>query len=328
MRKCLVPALLCLLLLGGCTGAPRAKEPEHVFRYAENQPADYPTTLGAYRFAELVEERSGGRIKIFVYPDAELGDERSVIEQMQYGGIDFGRVNLSPLSEYDQRLFVLQLPYLYRDGAHMWRVLDGEIGKQYLSQLSDIGVVGLAWVDAGARNFYTKDAPIRSLKDMRGLSIRVQENAMMERLVELLGAEPVQMRYSEVLPALQTGKIDGAENNFPSYKSMDHYLVAQYMVEDEHSRIPEAIIASQAAMRRLSEADRLLVEAAAHEAAAYQRELWRQYEQDMRNFVLANGCEVYPMTTAEKEAFMTVTETLYQEFAADELDTIARIQAI
>lgn len=324
-----VVAVCCLLALcGGCAAGPSEMVPEHIFRYAENQAGDFPTTLAAYYFAEQVAERSGGRIRIYVYPDAQLGDERSIIEQMQYGGIDFGRVNLSPLSEYDPRLFVLQLPYLYDDRAHMWRVLESEIGDVFLEGLSEIGIVGLAWVDAGARSFYTRTKPVHTLEDMQGLRIRVQENTMMERLVELLGASPVQMRYDEVLPGLQTGKIDGAENNYPSYQSTGHSLLAPYFFEDEHSRIPELIVASEAAMARLDDADRALVLQAAQDASVYQRELFREYETRTREEVIAAGCEVHTITAEERQALIALTAPMAEEFAQGAEDILRAIAAL
>lgn len=327
-RLLLLLVILCACVLGGCAAKPSERVPDFAFRYAENQASDYPTTLAAFYFADRVAELSEGRIRIYVYPDAALGDERSVIEQMQYGGIDFSRVNLSPLSEYDNRLFTLQLPYLYQDNAHMWRVLEGEIGDMFLEGLSEINITGLAWVDAGARSFYIQDREVRTLEDMQGLRIRVQENSMMERLIEMLGAEPIKMRYDEVLAALQTGKIDGAENNLPSYCSTGHYLVATYMLEDEHSRIPEVIIASRAAMEKLSEADRQLVEAAAQEASIYQRELWREYEEKTRKVALDSGCVIHSISEEEKARFQDITTRMYEEFAAGDMDVIAAIQAM
>lgn len=325
MKRAVIALLLAALLCGGCASRREEPQPEFVFRYAENQAEDYPTTMAAYYFAERVYDLSEGRIRIFVYPEEALGDERSIIEQMQYGGIDFGRVNLSPLSEYDKRLFVLQMPYLYQDSAHMWRVLESEIGDAFLIALSDIGLAGLAWVDAGARNFYTQEKPIHTLADMQGLRIRVQENSVMERLVELLGAEPVQMRYSDVLAALQTGKIDGAENNFPSYQSTGHYLVAPFLVEDAHSRIPEVIVACKTTMERMTPSDQALIRAAAQEAAVYQRALWTEYEARTRAEVIESGCAVYTPPQEEREAFMEIAARLIEEFAGGQMDVIKAI---
>lgn len=324
----LLALTLGLLCLSGCAAKQAEEVPEIVFRYAENQTGDYPTTLAAYHFADRVLELSGGRMRVFVYPNASLGDENSVVEQLQVGGIDFSRVSLSLLSEYDSSLTVLQLPYLYEDSDHMWRVLDGEIGAEYLLGLTDIQLIGMAWVDGGVRNFYTSTGPVRTLADMQGLRIRVQENAMMQRLVELLGAVPTQMRYSDVLPALQTGRIDGAENSYPSYESTGHYLVARYVLEDGHTRIPEVMLASQAAMDKLSEADREIIEVAAAEAAEYQRKLWQEYELRTKEQVLAIGCEIYEMTAEEKQAFVDSTAQMAEEFAAEDGEVIAAIAAL
>ena len=146
----------------------KATVPEYVFTYAENQTSDYPTTVAARHFAELVSERTGGRIEIRVYPNAELGDERSTVQQISFGGIDFGRASLSNLADYSPKSVVLQMPYLYKDAHHMWEVLDGDIGREMKASFQGTGLVALTWFDAGARNFYTK-TPVRTLSDMKGL---------------------------------------------------------------------------------------------------------------------------------------------------------------
>lgn len=214
-RLCL---LLCLLLaLCGC-GGPAAEEdvPLLILRYADNQPVDYPTTKAAEYFAQLVEERTQGKICVRLYCNGELGDEMQVFEQIQFGGIDLARFSLGTMSDTCPQFEVLALPFLYDDAEHMWRVLDGPIGEQFLTGARQAGVIGLSWFDAGARSFYTRE-PIHSLDDLKGLTIRVQESALMTRMVELLGARYVQIPYNDVYSALQTAKIDGAENNWPSY---------------------------------------------------------------------------------------------------------------
>ena len=149
-------AVLCLLMLAGCVVRPKEQaqiQPELLLRYAENQPADYPTTQAALAFAEMVSQRTDGRVKILVYSDGELGSEPSVVQQMQFGGIDFSRVSLSELANILPGLSILQLPYLYEDAAQMWRVLDGPIGNEFLLALDAVGLVGLSWFDAGVRSF-------------------------------------------------------------------------------------------------------------------------------------------------------------------------------
>ena len=244
-----VLALAACTALGavGCSKTEEYTGPELILRYAENQPEDYPTTQAALAFADLVAERTEGRVKVVVYSGGELGAEQSVIEQMQYGGIDFARVSLSQLAEYQPALSVLQLPFLYTDAPQMWRVLDGEIGDEFLSGLGAMDLVGLSWFDAGVRSFYTREK-VETLADLAGLTLRVQESDMMSEMILDLGAKPAQVVYSRVYAALHNAEIDGAENNWPSYEAMGHYEVAPYFLKDEHTRVPELQLASEAAM--------------------------------------------------------------------------------
>ena len=191
--------------------------PELILRYAENQPEGYPTTEAAYAFADLVEEKTGGRVQIRVYSNGVLGSEDSVVEQMEYGGIDFSRISVMSLGEFMPELYVLQLPFLYKDSDHMWRVLDGPIGETFLASIQDsIGLTALTWFDAGVRHFYTNE-PVTSLDDLKGLYIRVAESSLMEEIIQDLGAVPVRLAYDDVYSALAKEDIDGAENNWPSY---------------------------------------------------------------------------------------------------------------
>ena len=258
MKRFLSILLVCVLaasLFAGCSqssqtaaapAAPTAAPTEApkaepiVFRLAENQPEDYPTTLGDKEFARLVEERTNGRIKIEVYSGGQLGDEKSIAEQIQFGAIDFARLSLSPLTEHEKSMGVLMLPYLYRDKEHMFKVLEGTVGEKILSNLeAKAGIVGLGWLDAGSRNFYNTEREIKTPADMKGLKIRVQETALMMDLISALGASPVALAYGDVYSAMQTGVIDGAENNWPSFESSKHYEIAKYFTIDEHTRVPE-----------------------------------------------------------------------------------------
>lgn len=299
--------------------------PEYVFFYAENQTADYPTTLGALRFAELVEERTGGRIHILVESEAKLGAESEVLEQIKYGGIAFARISLSQIAEQAPEMNVLQLPYLYKDSEHMWRVLDGEIGEEFLQKASAYGYTGLAWYDAGARSFYSVEKPITCLEDFQGMTIRVQESDMMADMVEALGAKAVKLKYSGVYSALQRQTIDGAENNWPSYEAMHHYEVAPYFTEDEHTRVPEMQICSAYVWEQLSAEDQKIIRECARESAEYERELWRDREEQSRQTAIANGTQVITLTPEEKERFRDAMSNLYEEYCADSTELIQRI---
>lgn len=332
MNKKICFLLLFLLLVctaGACqisaTSGDTGDSLKRVFTYAENHAEDYPTTMGAYRFSELVYERTEGRIEIQVNAAGILGDEKEVIEQLQYGGIDFSRVSLSPLAEFVPALNTLQMPYLYTGQEHMWKVLDGEIGNGFLNSLENSKLVGLSWYDAGARSFYNRVRPINCLEDMNGLNIRVQESSLMADMVEALGANPVQMAFNEVYSQLEMGTIDGAENNWPSYEGMKHYQVARYYTIDEHTRVPELQLCSRSTWESLSAADQELIRACAMESALYQRTLWTERERRSEQLVRAAGCEIIELSETEKERFRKAVWPVYQDVCEENMDIIEAI---
>ena len=279
------------------------KTPEYVFSYADNQTGNYPTVQAARRFADQVNRETDGRIEIRVYPNAELGDEVSAVRQVSYGGIDFCRCSLSNLSDYSEETLVLQLPYLYENRDHMWRVLDGEIGEQVKGSFQGSGMVALSWFDAGVRNFYTTEEAIRCLEDMQGMKIRVQQAELAEDMVEALGAEAVPIVYEAVKDALQTGEIDGAENNWASYEAMQHDEIARYYTVDEHMRVPELMLVSSATWEQLSAEDQATIQRCADAAGLYERELWTARETSAREKCLREGTVEIVLPEREKKRF-------------------------
>lgn len=318
---------LCLAgLLAGCgTEKTEPVTPEFVLTYADNQPAGYPTTQGAERFAQLVQERTGGRVVIQVHSDAEYGTEQEIWEQLAMGGVDFARLSLAIAADDLPKLNVLQLPYLYRDAAHMWRVLDGALGEDFLQEFTRRELVGLSWYDAGARSFYAKQ-PIRSLNDLAGTTVRVQDSQIVLDMMKLLGSQPVTFAYSDVYSAFQTGKIDAAENNWPAYYRMDHYKVAPYYTVDEHSRVPEVQLASGRTWAQLPEEYQSILRQCARESAQYERQLWTEEEARARQSVLAAGCREITLSEEELEAFRTLVQPLYARYCGEELELVEAIQ--
>ena len=303
----------------------KSNSPEYVLLYAENQTADYPTTLGGQKFADLVYERTNGRIKIIVKHDAELGSEAEAINQMKYGGIAFARVSLSQLAERIPSMNVLLMPFLYNDSDHMWRVLEGDIGDRFLLKTDEYDLVGLSWYDAGARNFYSKTKPITCIEDINGMKIRVQESSMMADMVEALGAKPVEVVYSEVYSAFEQGLVDGAENNWPSYESMKHYKVAGYYTIDEHIRVPELQVCSKVIWNKLSEEDRNIIHDCALESSAYERQLWKDREESSRKIAVSNGTQVIELTPEERKKFRDAMANVYEKYCGDYMDVVRRI---
>ena len=323
-------AAIPLLLIGIAVYGyrkPKETEPEFVFSYAENQTEDYPTTLAAQFFAELVEKRTNGRIRIMVHPEAALGTEDEVIKQVQYGGVDFARVSLSQLARTVPEMNVLQMPYLYESSSHMWRVLDGEIGDAFLACVEDSEIVGLSWYDAGTRNFYSSVKPITCVGDMTGMRIRVQESELMQDMVEALGAIALPFDYAEVYSSLERQLCDGAENNWPSYETMRHYEVAPYYSVDEHSRVPEMQICLMHTWSKLSEEDRQVIRECAEESARYQRTLWTQREQEARQKALDNGVQEVLLTQEEKQRFRERMQGVYEQYCSEYMDIIDEITA-
>jgi len=299
-----------------------------LLRLGETHVADYPTTKGNYEFARLVEERTGGRIKIEVYHSSQLGQEKAVIEGVQFGAIDFTRVSISPLSAFAPAFDALQMPYLYRGEEHMWKVLNGSIGEEFLASLEPANFVGLAWYDSGARNFYNSKKEIKSVADLKGMKIRVQESQLMMGLVSALGAVPTPMPFGEVYSALQTGVIDGAENNWPSYFSTSHYEVAKYFTLDGHTRVPEILIASKISMDKLSKEDQEIIKQAAKDSMPYQIKLWKEFEKVSEEKVRAAGSIITELTPEAVVEFQNAMQPMYDALSPELQEVVKKIRDV
>ncbi len=334
MKKTIVTLLVLVTLLGtvfaqGGSEASAAKTVK--LTLSEVHAEGYPTTLADYEFSRLVSEKTNGRIQIEVYSGGTLyGQETGAIEALQIGDLAFSRVSASPVASYVPKINALQMPYLYRDGAHMWKVLDGEIGQGLLAdiQISGSGLVGLAYYDAGSRNFYTKK-PVHTVADMAGLKIRMQNNQMMVRMVELLGANGVTgIGPNDVYSAITQGTIDGAENNWPTYESMGDYEAAPYFLLDGHTRVPEILLASEAVLKTLDPADVEIIKQCAKETQAYEIQKWAEREESSRAKVLAGGATATQPTAAQLAEFQSRMAPLYQEYGKDYMDIITAIQNV
>lgn len=314
-------ALISTSLFTGCSGKNNNTTGGNVtFKLSDNQPEDYVTVKADKEFARIVKEKTNGRIKIEVYPGGQLGDEKSVIEQLQFGGIDAIRVGIGPLTGFNKEIGVLILPYIYRDTNHMFKVLDGPIGDKMFKSLENNKIVGLCWFDSGARNFYNTKKDVKTPDDLKGLKIRVQESPLMMNLVKVLGASPTPMAYGEVYSALQSGVIDGAENNWPSYLTTNQYEIAKHITVDEHSRIPEMIAFSKMSMDKLSADDQKILRDAAKEAAKYERTEWIKTENDAKQKIIEKGVTITKVD--DIKAFQDKVKPLYSEFNKETVDSI------
>ncbi len=333
MNKRILAIVLALLfvltaVIAGCGGGDKKPaqpaQQQLVLKLGETHPPDYPTTMGDKEFAKLVTERSKGRIKVEVYPSSQLGEEKAVIEQVQLGAIAFTRVSSGPMAEFNKPMGVFSLPYIFDSNEHMWKFLNGPDGQKMLDGLSASKFIGLCYFDPGARSFYSTK-PIKELADMKGLKIRVIQNKINMELMQAIGASATPMPYGQVFSALQTGVIDGAENNFPSYLTANHYQVAKNYLVDQHQRVPEVLIMSKVVWDKLSDDDKKLIKQCAVDAVKTQRELWAKFEKEAEDKVKAAGCTVTYVKDLKpwQEAVKPMIQNYRGEYGAV-LDAIAK----
>jgi tripartite ATP-independent transporter DctP family solute receptor len=328
MRKILVVFLAVLAVtLVLTSNSSKVSAAPIVMRLAETHPQDYPTTKGDYEFARLVKERTNGRIVVEVYHSKQLGEERAVIEQVQLGAIDMTRVSISAVSAFVRDLDAFQLPYLYRDAAHMWKVLNGPIGQEILKKHEAFNFVGVGWFEGGSRNFYTK-RQVKTVSDLKGMKIRVQQAPLMVGMVEALGAVATPLPYGEVYSALQAGVVDGAENNWPSYLTTSHFEVAKYWISDEHTRVPEITVGSKKVFDKLPKQDQAIIFKAAQDAVAYQIKLWNEFEKVAEKTVREKGSIITEVSPAEKQKFMDAMKPLYDKQPAEIMNVANKIRAV
>jgi len=277
----------------------------------------HPNTAAMDRFSELVEEATKGEIKLQVFHGGVLGSQPDALEQVRLGAIEIGNFNLGPIGPMVKEANLVSLPFIFKSVPHMFRVLEGEAGETIANAMAEAGVKPLAWVDAGARSFYSQKA-INTPDDVKGLKIRVMNNDLYTSMISAMGGNPSPMAFSEVQQALKTGVVDGAENNFPSFKNVGHYEVTTHYSLSEHLIIPECICVNTAKFDALSAELQAAVRGAAEEAALYQRELWAVQSGQARADVEAAGIMVNEI--ADKGPFRAAMVKVYDDYLASNPD--------
>lgn len=297
-----------------------------VLRSADTHPDGYPTVEAVKYLGELIKERTAGRYSVDVYHSSQLGEEKDTIEQTQGGVLDFNRVSMGPFNGIVPVTQVPSLPYIFRSADHMHHTMDGPIGDEILKAFEAHNLIGLAFYDSGARSFYNTKKPITSIDDMKGMKFRVIQSDVFVDMVKALGANATPMGYGEVYSALETGVIDGAENNWPSFESAKHYEVAKFITLDQHQIVPEVLVMSKASWDKLTPEDQVIVRQAAKDSVAKMRELWDAREKKSREIVEAAGVKVNEI---DKQPLIDAMKPVYAKYlSTPELkDLAARIQA-
>ena len=271
----------------------------------------HPNTAAMDRFAELVADKTNGEINVDVFHGGVLGSQPDALEQVRIGAIEIGNFNLGPIGPMVKESNLVSLPFIFKSVPHMFRVLEGEAGEIIANAMGEAGVLPLAWIDAGARSFYSQK-PIKTPDDVKGLKIRVMNNDLYTAMISAMGGNPSPMAFSEVHQSLKTGVVDGAENNFPSFKNVGHYEVTTHYSLSEHLIIPECICVNTQKFNALSPGLQSAVRSAAEEAALYQRELWAVQSKQARTDVEQAGITINEI--ADKSPFQNAMVSVYDEY--------------
>lgn len=320
---------MSLALLASATVAlasVSAEAADRVLRSSDTHPDGYPTVEAVKHMGKLLEEKTGGRLTVEVFHSAQLGEEKDTIEQTQFGVIDLNRVSLGPFNNIIEETQVASLPYIFRSVEHMHKVMDGPIGQEILAAFEAHDLVGLAFYDGGSRSFYNSQKPIKSVEDLKGMKFRVMQSDMFVDMVGALGANATPMPYGEVYSSIQTGVIDGAENNWPSYDSSGHFEVAKHYTLDQHLIVPEVLVMSKKTWDSLSPEEQTAVREAAKESVPYMRELWAAQEKKSEEKIRAAGVEI--VADIDKGPFIEAMKPVYDKYVKSEKlkDLVKRIQ--
>src|SRR5580698_2602685 len=300
-----------------------------VIKASDVQPPGYPTVAATENLGKKLSDATQGRLSVQMYPSAQLGGEKETIEQTQIGAIQMLRVSVGSMGPIVDDINVVNMPFLFRNTAHAEKMMDGPIGQELLDKITaspNAGLVALCWMDSGARSLYNTKRPIKTVEDIQGLKFRVIGNPIFIDMMNALGGNGVAMGYDQVFSALQTGVIDGAENNPPSYVFSNHYTAAKYLSLTEHLIVPEVLVFSKKTWTALSADDQALIKKFSREAQLEERELWNKYEQQAMDKARAAGCQIVEI--ADKKPFQNAVKPVWDKYGPKYQDMINRIQAV
>ena len=319
-RKLLIAALPLAFCLSSTAHAAMT------LKIAEIHPAGYPTVVAQEHMGENIEKATDGELKFRMFSGGVLGSEKEVVEQVQIGAVQMTRVSLGTLGPVVPDVNVFNMPFVFRDHEHMRKVIDGEIGQEILDKItnSEFNMVGLAWMDGGVRNLYTKK-PVRSLEDLKGMKIRVIGNPMFIETFNALGASGIAMDTGEIFSALQTGVVDGAENNPPTMLEHNHFRSAKFYTMTGHLILPEPIVISKATWNKLTPEQQDIVKKYAKEAQLEERKLWDEKTASSEAKLKEAGVEFIEV---DKTPFFDATAPSREKYGAPYADLIKRIEAV
>jgi tripartite ATP-independent transporter DctP family solute receptor len=299
-----------------------------VLKATDVHPLGYPTVEAVVRMGKKLEAATNGRLSVQMYPSMQLGGEKEMIEQAQVGALAMARISVGPMGPIVPELNVFNLPFMFRDDAHMEKVIDGAPGDEMLKKLTDsnANLVGLCWMNAGTRNVYNSKKPINSVDDLKGLKIRMMGNPVFVDTMNSLGGNGISMGFDQLINAMQTGVVDGAENNYPTYESGQHYRYAKYYSKTGHLMIPEILVFSKKIWGTLSKEDQDLIMKFAKEAQQEQRKLWYAREEESLKKMKEAGAVINDV--ADRMPFQAAVKPVWDKYGAAHQALIQRIQDV
>ncbi|WP_428243487.1 TRAP transporter substrate-binding protein [Gynuella sp.] len=294
-------------------------------KLAHNLDSNHVVHRALAQMAKDINEASGGKMKLRIYPSGQMGGPRETLELIQNGALDMTKASASEMETFQPAYSIFSLPYVFKDSAHFEKVIYGPVGRELMNETKDIGFTAIAAYVAGTRSFYAKKE-IHSPADMKGLKIRVVATPTTIKLIELLGAAPAPIPFGEVYTALQQGVIDGAENNEPSYVQTRHVEVAKYYIEDQHTSVPDFLVVSTSTWNKLDDEQKQIIIDAARKSEKYEHELWDQVVLESRERAEQTGATFIQV---DKAAFREALAPLYDDFRADPVkaEWLAKIEA-
>jgi tripartite ATP-independent transporter DctP family solute receptor len=326
-RQLIKSGLAAAALLTAATGA--WAQQKMVLKATDVHPLGYSTVEAVQRMGKKLEAATNGRLSIQMFPSMQLGGEKEMIEQAQLGALQIARISVGPMGPLVPEFNVFNLPFVFRDVAHMEKVIDGEIGTELLDRLSKhptAGLIGLAYMNAGVRNVYNSKRPIAKVEDLKGLKIRMMGNPLFVDTMNALGGNGVAMGFDQLINAMQTGVVDGAENNEPTYDSGQHYRYAKYYSKTGHLMIPEILVFSKKSFEALSKEDQAMIIKFSKEAQQEQRKLW--YESENAAIAKMKAAGVVITDIADKTAFQNAVKPVWDKYGAQHKAFIDRINAV
>src|SRR4051812_21220924 len=286
-----------------------------VIKASDVHPLGYPTVEAIVRMGAKLEKATSGRLTLQMYPQMQLGGEKEMIEQAQVGALQIARISVGALGPVIDELNVFNMPFIFRDEAHMRKVIDGPIGNELLEKISSnpgTRLIALGWMDAGTRNVYS-NKPVTKPADLKGMKVRMMGNPIFVETMNAMGGNGVAMGFNELYSAMQTGVVDGAENNEPTVLAQNHYQVAKIYSLTGHLIIPETFVFSKASWDKLGSDDQALLRKFSREAQLEQRSLWDDKTAKATEELKAKGVQFVP---ADKQAFFKATQPVRDKYGA------------